>query len=366
MKFPEPIVDLAGGGDWTIFKGRSGAMYGVAYGTRYLGVGPNVPGRNTPFNLTKVLGLPGNPVQITVGSQASYALMRNGDVYAWGDNTQAAIGNGKEAKFENFYAPWGGGLLWVDKPVKINPPGISFVKLFTSIGDAFYAIAEDRNGDLWVWGRNKGFVLWNGQGSPDANIRANQPNRWDVLAPMKIGAFAPRRAGDAVPGQAGGTVAAKSGGAVAAKNGAPVPVPVGGAAGSSVPAPAGMMDRFVDVDGSKLHFFIRKDEGFPIVFVGVSDDVATWNKMIRPVGLRTAATQIIYDGGEVGDVEAGLKKLGYGGKIVLVVRSGGRSYAERYGSQHPDEVKATVVVEDDVAEAINAVVRAYNDAARGQ
>jgi len=374
MKFPEPIVDLAGGGDWTLFKGKSGAIYGVAYNTRYLGVGPNVPGRNTPFNLTKALGLPGNPVQLAVGCQASYALMSNGDVYAWGDNTQAAVGNGKEAKFANFAAPWGGGSLWVDKPVKINPAGVAFVKLFADIGDAFYAVAEDSKGNLWVWGRNKGYVLWNGQGSPDPTIQANQPNRWDVLAPMKIGAFmavkgaggAPEKTGKAALGKTGGAILEKTEGAGPTKTSAPVPVAIGASAHNSVPAQAGMVDTLVDVGGEKLHFAVHKGEGFPIVFTGGSADLPVWNKMIRPVGLRTAATIIIFDGASTGGLKSGLTQLGYGGKIVLVARSGGRGFAQDYASQHPEDIKATVVVDDDTAAAINAVVRAYNDAARGQ
>ena len=352
MKFPEPIVDMAGGGDWSLFKGRSGALYGVAYNTRYLGVGPNVPGRTTPFELSKTLGLPGVPVQIAVGCQAAYVLMANGDVYAWGDNTQAAVGNGQEAKFANFAAPWGGGSLWVDKPVKINPAGVAFVKVFADIGDAFYAVAEDRGGSLWVWGRNKGYVLWNGQGSPDPTIQATQPNRWDVLAPMKIGGFAAKAA---VAAKAGGAALGKTGGAILAKTGPPVPVAIESSVHNSVPTQAGTVDTLIDVGGDKLHFVVHKGVSFPIVFTGGADDVPVWNKMARPVGLRTAATVIIFDGAGAAGLKAGLTKLGYGGKIMLVAREGGKGVAE-----------AAVVVGDDQAAAINTVVRAYNDAARGQ
>lgn len=190
---PEKIVDVQGGGNMTYFIGASGAIYGVAFDTRYLGLAPvngkPVPGQNTPFNLTKTLNLPGTPAQIAVGPQATYARMANGDVWSWGDNTQAAIGNGKEATFANFTAPWTGSwTLSQYAPVKVNPAGISFVKIFTSIGDAFYVYAEDTNGNLWVWGRNKGFVLWNGIGGTSAQ-QAAQPNMWDVLSPMKITGF---------------------------------------------------------------------------------------------------------------------------------------------------------------------------------
>jgi len=320
MKFPEPIVDLAGGGTWTYFKGKSGAIYGVAYNPRFLGLGANTGGRNTPFNLTKTLGLPGNPVQLTVGTQASYALMRNGDVYAWGDNTQAAIGNGQEAKFENFVAPWGGGSLWVDKPVRINPAGVSFVKLFTSIGDAFYVMAEDSKGSLWVWGRNKGYVLWNGKGSADGSIQASQPNKWDVLAPMKI------------PGFDRPSLLAQ--------------------------AP----DTLVDVGGYKLHFVIFKGKGIPILFdAGGGEDATTWNKILRPIAERTATTIITYDragfgqstfdttthgiGNGMTGLETALKKLGYDGDIMLVAHSQGGLYAQLYAARHPDKVKTAVLID---------------------
>jgi len=335
MKFPEPIVDLAGGGPWTYFRGKSGAIYGVAFNTRYLGLGPNAKGRNTPFNLTKTLGLPGNPVQLAVGTQASYALMANGDAYSWGDNTQAAVGNGQEAKFENFIAPWGGGALWVDKPVKINPAGVAFVKLFTSIGDAFYAVAEDKNGSLWVWGRNKGYVLWNGRGSADGNIQARQPNKWDVLAPMKIAGF-DRAAGSADRGAGG----AGAGGGAVREDG----------------------DTLVDVGGYKLHFVITRGKGIPILFeAGGGEDATTWNKILRPIAERTATTLITYDRAGFGQstfdstqhgimsgmlgLEMALQKLGFNGNVMLVAHSQGGLYAQLYAARHPDLVKAAVLID---------------------
>ncbi|HEY4110779.1 alpha/beta fold hydrolase [Puia sp.] len=358
MKFPEPIVDLDGGGAWTYFRGKSGAIYGVAYNTRYLGLGPDVSGRNIPFNLTKTLRLPGNPAQLAVGTQASYALMSNGDVYAWGDNTQAAIGNGQEAKFENFVAPWGGGSLWVDKPLKINPAGVSFVKLFTSIGDAFYVVAEDKSGQLWVWGRNKGHVLWNGRGSADPTIQASQPNKWDVLAPMKIAGFSQAQ------GQAQGQ----------AQNRSQDKLQNESRGQSQTQSPASAQDQrvsqgqsqdldtLVDVGGYKLHFIITRGDGLPILFeAGGGEDATTWNKIIRPIAQRTATTIITYDRAGFGKstfdttrhgiqngitgLETGLKKLGYDGNIILVAHSQGGLYAQLYSSRHPDKVVAAVLLD---------------------
>lgn len=355
MKFPEPIVDLTGGGDWTLFRGKSGAIYGVAYNPRYLGLGPNATARNIPFNITKTLGLPGNPVQLTVGTQASYGLMSNGDVYAWGDNTQAAIGNGKEAKFEKFVAPWGGGALWVDKPVKINPAGVSFVKLFTSIGDAFYAFAEDKNGNLWVWGRNKGYVLWNGQGTSDGSIQASQPNRWDVLAPMKIGGFDRAARPVAQEERQDGQVVQRGQGVQGGQSGPRVQGGLGARGGIDG-------DTLIDVGGYKLHFVIYKGKGMPILFdAGGGEDATTWDKIIRPIAVRTATTIITYDRAGFGQstfdtskhgilngmagLETALKKLGYDGSIMLVAHSQGGLYAQLYAARHPENVKAAVLID---------------------
>lgn len=187
MNLPEPIVDIEGGADWSYAVGQSGQKYAWGYDGHYWG-NASQSQQLKYFNLSSLLTMPGTMVQLAIGSQASFGLMDNGDVWAWGDNTQAQIGNGKEASFANFVAPWNGGSLWQLTPVKINPLGVAFVKVFTGIGDAFYVYAEDTNGNLWVWGRNKGFVLWNGVGGTSTQ-QDKQPNMWDVLSPTRIAGF---------------------------------------------------------------------------------------------------------------------------------------------------------------------------------
>lgn len=188
MTFGEPIVDIIGGGDWSYAIGKSGMWYGWAYDTHFLGFA-NTPSQLKPFALTN-LKFPAPVSKAAVGPEATYSLLTNGDLYAWGDNMQAAIGNGTEGTFANFVAPWGvqANTPWVLTPYKVNPPGIIFVNVFTSIGDAFYVYAEDSKGNLWVFGRNKGYVLWNGQGGTSQD-QSDHPNRWDVLSPTIIPGF---------------------------------------------------------------------------------------------------------------------------------------------------------------------------------
>src|ERR1700750_3074936 len=88
------------------------------------------------------------------------------------------------------------------------------------------------------------------------------------------------------------------------------------------------IDTVIGVGGYQLHFKIIKGKGIPILFeAGGGEDATTWNKIIRPVAERTAATLITYDRAGFGKstfdttrhgiqngmtgLETGLKKLGY-------------------------------------------------------
>lgn len=191
VNLPESIVDIMGGAEVTYAVGASGEVYAWGYDGNYW----MMPSASQTLQYFKIRALlpKGNIVQLALASQASYCLMDTGEAYSWGDNTQGLIGNGKEASFPNFVAPWNGGSLWQSTPYRIqdNPAvgnGVSFVKIFAGLGDSFYIFMEDANGNLRSWGRNKGFVLWNGQGG-DSTTQSIQPNKWDITSPMKIVGF---------------------------------------------------------------------------------------------------------------------------------------------------------------------------------
>jgi len=191
MVFQEPIVDLEGGSNRTLFVGKSGKIYGVAYDYRYLGIPPGkAVNGNRPIDITSYLALPATPIQLAVGPNCNYALLPNGDAYAWGDNSHGEIGNGKEADAASFgyNIPWNSWLVPQYQPVKINPAGVSFVKIFASNGLAFYVYYEDTNANLWNNGRNKGFVLWNGIGG-NSTQQASQPDLWNVPIVTVIAGF---------------------------------------------------------------------------------------------------------------------------------------------------------------------------------
>ena len=127
------------------------------------------------------------------------------------------------------------------------------------------------------------------------------------------------------------------------------------------------IDTLVNVGGYRLHFHLLKGKGMPILFEsgsGAGGDV--WDTILKPVREITGATLITYDrsGFEQSELdtanndlqrhgilhgieglEAGLKKLGYDGDIMLVASSYGGFCATLYAARHPAMVKAAVWVD---------------------
>lgn len=121
-------------------------------------------------------------------------------------------------------------------------------------------------------------------------------------------------------------------------------------------------DTLVDVGNRHLNFHIIKGNGIPILFdAGGGNDGTVWNNILQPVADITGTTVIAYDRAgfgksrldtnrhgiinEIEGLEAGLNKLGYKGKIMLVAHSLGGFYATLYASRHPAAVKAAVLID---------------------
>ncbi len=130
-------------------------------------------------------------------------------------------------------------------------------------------------------------------------------------------------------------------------------------------------DTLVDVGGYRLHFHILRGRGVPILFdAGGGDDGTVWDSLLNPIAGITGAPLITYDRAGFGQseidanerdiakhgilngvagLEAGLRKLGYGGNIVLVAHSYGGLYATLYATRNPTFVKAAVFVDASTA-----------------
>jgi len=103
-----------------------------------------------------------------VAAGSSYALMENGTVYAWGDNTFGELGNGSHQNSS--------------VPVKVN--GVSGAVAIAAGG--LHAIALLNNGTVMTWGGNSYGQLGNGTGGGGREVGEANP----VLVPGLSGVVA--------------------------------------------------------------------------------------------------------------------------------------------------------------------------------
>ena len=126
-------------------------------------------------------------------------------------------------------------------------------------------------------------------------------------------------------------------------------------------------DTLVDLGTHKMHFRIWKGEGTPILFEsGGGNDGTIWNHLLEPLHSITGTTLITYDRtgyGKselnptltddkkslithgIGDLEKGLKLLGYKKEIMLVGHSYGGFYNQYFAVKNPELVKAIVLID---------------------
>ncbi len=147
------------------------------------------------------------------------------------------------------------------------------------------------------------------------------------------------------------------------------------------------IDTLIDVGTYKLHFYLLKGKGVPILFeAGAGNDGSVWKDLLKPLHDSIGAPLITYDRegfgksqidstslnivNEIKGLEIALKKLEFTDKYFLVAHSLGGNYAMEFTSRNNKKVKGGVFI-DIVSpcfmtkEKAKAVKRLFSDSLEG-
>jgi hypothetical protein len=196
LALPSNIVQVAGGVDAFSYALTSeGTLYGWGSYSSYMG-GTGGYAHNTYFYtpqlLTSRLNLPYPVKSIVANMVCTHAILTNGTLWGWGDNAEGVVGNGQQLDFAKTTMPYswdfGPAELLQQAPVQISSK-TDFVAVYGAGPFVMFDFAEEANGQLWSWGRNKGSVLANGVMGCTASVEAQYPNSWDVTTPTAVDPF---------------------------------------------------------------------------------------------------------------------------------------------------------------------------------
>lgn len=136
---------------------------------------------------------------------------------------------------------------------------------------------------------------------------------------------------------------------------------------SAVRAELKPIDKTVLSNGKRLHLRIVEGRRDDIILFesGGGDDVRVWNDLLPTIAQTTGATLVTYDRPGFGEsevdpehhglmadmerLETALKELGYKGPYTLVAHSLGGFYATLFASRNPDQVRAAVLIDVNLA-----------------
>lgn len=173
----------------------NGEPYGWGQSRYLTGVTGNISGY---IGLAPYWDLKGKIIDLAVNGQTVHYIDDQHRLWGHGDNMQGEVGVGWEIvnrreimnskKWKQYVWPWATATMsnyyqpaFINKPQHILP-GTLFKQVFGGGYYSFYKYAQDINGKLYAWGRNKSGV----QGTPAIGNESDLPNALDRTKPTLV------------------------------------------------------------------------------------------------------------------------------------------------------------------------------------
>lgn len=187
-------IQTAGGLNYNYALLRGGKLKGWGFYSGYMGASNNDARYATPQDLTVDITdkLPALITDIQTNSECTHVILADSTLWGWGDNAQGVIGNGQEIDFSTYPTPYAWSFAPYEFPQRVPVqiiPTRKFIAQFNATVFVYYTYAEEADGTLWSWGRNKGGVLGNGIIDCSSNQAALYPNSHDVPLPTIVNPF---------------------------------------------------------------------------------------------------------------------------------------------------------------------------------
>jgi alpha-tubulin suppressor-like RCC1 family protein len=158
-------VAVAGYGSVAVSPGGTTVLHWGSY------FGDNVAGDTDMITSPAAITLPAPVRQVSTSNSTQYALLTNGQVWAWGQGTNGQLGDGSDA---NSFTT----------AVQVQfPAGVSIALLPTDAQPYDSALAVDTTGQVWGWGLNRGGEFCNGTNqASDVPVAVPLPGQVTALA----------------------------------------------------------------------------------------------------------------------------------------------------------------------------------------
>lgn len=175
---PAPVLKVVGGPHVLVLRADGSVIGWGRYRSGQLGEQPVATSKRR-YGVAEpvVIPLPGKAVDIAVGEDASYALLHDGVVYAWGGNMHGELGLGTSATTERL----SNGEIGVATPRRV--PGLRDVVQIAATDHSAFAVLRD--GSVRAWGQRDSGILGDGVVSARGETAPDAPT--PVLVPGAIG-----------------------------------------------------------------------------------------------------------------------------------------------------------------------------------